>query len=111
VTPGSPTAATDPFFQKQVVETLTANFLRGTDSKDPLASPLFADLSDMPPMYVQVGGDEGLLGDAVELGEAAQRAGVDARASRSSPSSCTYSRWRWAGPRRQTRRSEISPDG
>jgi monoterpene epsilon-lactone hydrolase len=46
------------------------------DRKDPLASPLFADLTGMPPMYVQVSGAEMLLDDSVRLVEAARAAGV-----------------------------------
>jgi monoterpene epsilon-lactone hydrolase len=69
----------DPFFKKEVVEALAANFLRGTDAKDPLASPLFADLKGMPPMHIQAGGDEALVGESVRLAEAARLADVDAR--------------------------------
>lgn len=46
---------------------------------DPLVSPLFADLSGMPPMLIQAGGHEVLLDDAVELAARAQAAGVEAR--------------------------------
>lgn len=69
----------DPFFKKEVVEALAANFLHGTDAKDPLASPLFADLKGMPPMHIQAGGDEALVGESVRLAEAAHLADVDAR--------------------------------
>lgn len=69
----------DPFFKKEVVEALAANFLRGTDAKDPLASPLFADLKGMPPMHIQAGGDEALVGESVRLAGAARLADVDAR--------------------------------
>ena len=69
----------DPFFKKEVVETLATNFLRGTDAKDPLASPLWADLRGLPPMHIQAGGDETLAGESVRLAEAARLADVDAR--------------------------------
>jgi epsilon-lactone hydrolase len=69
----------DPYFKKEVVEALAANFLHGTDAKDPLASPLFADLKGMPPMHIQAGGDEALVGESVRLAEAARLADVDAR--------------------------------
>jgi monoterpene epsilon-lactone hydrolase len=49
----------------------------GVSPSDPLVSPLFADLTGMPPMYVQVGGGEMLLDDAVRLEEAARRHGVE----------------------------------
>ncbi len=49
----------------------------GVSPTDPLVSPLFADLTGMPPMYVQVGGGEMLLDDAVRLEEAAREHGVE----------------------------------
>lgn len=48
---------------------------------DPLVSPLFADLSGLPPILVQVGGRELLLDDAARLVERAKAAGVAARLS------------------------------
>jgi epsilon-lactone hydrolase len=70
---------TEPFFHKEVVEGLAAMFLAGGDPKDPLASPLYADLSGMPPLYIQVGGDETLLDDSRELERRARDAGVEVR--------------------------------
>ena len=49
------------------------------DARDPLASPAFADLAGMPPMYVQVGGAEMLLDDARRLVARAEQAGVAVR--------------------------------
>jgi acetyl esterase/lipase len=51
----------------------------GGDPRDPLASPLYADLSGLGPIYIQAGGDETLLDDARQLAEHARRAGVDTR--------------------------------
>ncbi|GAA3453998.1 alpha/beta hydrolase [Dactylosporangium matsuzakiense] len=45
---------------------------------DPMVSPLFADLTGLPPMYIQVGGGEMLLDDAVRLEQAARKHGVEA---------------------------------
>lgn len=45
------------------------------DPHDPRLSPLRAELAGLPPMYVQVGGDETLLDDARTLVAAARRAG------------------------------------
>lgn len=70
---------TEPFFHKEVVEGLAAMFLAGGDAKDPLASPLYADLSGVPPLYIQVGGDETLLDDSRELERRARDAGVEVR--------------------------------
>jgi epsilon-lactone hydrolase len=69
----------DAFFCKEVVGALATMFLGGADPKDPLASPLHSDLSGLPPMYIQVGGDETLLGESLQLDENARKAGVDVR--------------------------------
>lgn len=70
---------TEAFFYKEVVEILAAMFLAGTDPKDPLASPVFADLTGLPPTFIQAGGDETLLGESRRLEENARLAGVDVR--------------------------------
>jgi acetyl esterase/lipase len=46
------------------------------DRRAPLASPLYADLRDLPPLLIHVGADETLLDDSRRLAERAQRAGV-----------------------------------
>jgi acetyl esterase/lipase len=47
--------------------------------RTPLMSPLFADLSGLPPLLLLVGEDEILKDDAVRVAERATRAGTDAR--------------------------------
>jgi monoterpene epsilon-lactone hydrolase len=70
----------DVLVQKEVVEVMAATFLgEGGNRRDPLANPLYADLSGLPPMYIQVGGDETLLDDSRRLAERARKAGVDVR--------------------------------
>ena len=48
----------------------------GIDRKDPRVSPLYADLSGLPPMLIQVGSAEGLLDDATRFAGAAGAADV-----------------------------------
>jgi acetyl esterase/lipase len=48
------------------------------DPADPMASTLFADLTGLPPLLLQVGGDEVLLDDSRILAERARAAGVEA---------------------------------
>jgi acetyl esterase/lipase len=43
---------------------------------DPLASPLFGDLKDLPPLLIQVGTDERLLDDSKQYADRAAKAGV-----------------------------------
>jgi epsilon-lactone hydrolase len=70
----------DVLVQKEVVEVMAATFLGdGGNRRDPLANPLYADLKGLPPMYIQVGGDETLLDDSRRLREHAKKAGVDVR--------------------------------
>lgn len=49
---------------------------------DPGVSPLFADLSQLPPTLIQVGEDEILLNDSLRLAERAQAAGASVRLER-----------------------------
>jgi len=51
-------------------------YLAGTDPGHPAASPLYADLSGLPPLLIQVGTAEILRDDAVRLAAAARDAGV-----------------------------------
>ena len=46
------------------------------DPRQPLASPLYAELHGLPPLLIHVGADETLLDDSRRLAERAQRAGV-----------------------------------
>jgi monoterpene epsilon-lactone hydrolase len=52
-------------------------YLDGTNPHHPLASPLFAELHDLPPLLIQVGSDEIILSDATRMAEKARAAGVD----------------------------------
>jgi monoterpene epsilon-lactone hydrolase len=55
-----------------------ANHYHGTNAADhPSISPLFGDLSGLPPVLIQVGDAEILLDDSTRLHEAASKAGVD----------------------------------
>jgi len=49
---------------------------RGQGPRTPLAAPLYADLTGLPPLLIQVGTAETLLDDASRLAERARKAGV-----------------------------------
>src|SRR5437016_5051796 len=70
-------AAVDPIVTHEGIEGMTQAYVGGGDRKAPLVSPLYAHLTDLPPLLVQVGSDEVLLDDARGLGERAKAAGVD----------------------------------
>jgi len=71
-------AEKDVLVSAPIIQTMASTFL-GPDGKpdDPLANPLHADLTDLPPLLIQVGADETLLDDSRALAAAARRAGVD----------------------------------
>jgi monoterpene epsilon-lactone hydrolase len=62
---------------KSALLRMASQYLAGRDSKNPLASPLYADLAGLPPLLVIVGGDEALLDDSIRLVRQAAIAGVD----------------------------------
>jgi acetyl esterase/lipase len=70
-------AALDPMVQKEGVLQLAALYLGGKSPRTPLAAPLYADLSGLPPLLIQVGTAETLLDDASRLAERARKAGVN----------------------------------
>ena len=70
----------DPFFKREVVREIITGFLgEDTNTSDPLANPLYADLSGLGPLYIQSGGAETLADDAHLLADHATKAGVEAR--------------------------------
>ena len=65
-------APIDPMIQRDYLQEIASAYLHGTDPKNPLASPLFGNLENLPPLMIQVGTAETLLSDATCL---AARAG------------------------------------
>lgn len=68
----------DPMITQAGIKEIAARYLGGANPRDPLASPNFADLANLPPMLIQVGSDEVLLDDARTLERRARAAHVDA---------------------------------
>jgi len=73
-------AATDIEITTARLLEMASWYLAGADPRQPLASPLFADLSGLPSLLCVVGGDEALLDDTIRLVRSAGIAGVDATA-------------------------------
>ncbi len=67
----------DPISTPALLRQLASDYLAGANPKTPLASPLFASLSGLPPMLVQVGTADLLLSDSQRLADAAAAAGVE----------------------------------
>jgi epsilon-lactone hydrolase len=71
-------AAADPIHQRSMILALAKGYLgEGADAHNPLASPLYADLSGLPPLLIQAGDRETVRDDAVMLAEKAKATGVD----------------------------------
>lgn len=69
--------AVDPMVRKPGLLRMADFYLNGADAKNPLASPLHADLSGLPPLLIQVGTRETLLDDSRRLHDKALAAGVN----------------------------------
>jgi monoterpene epsilon-lactone hydrolase len=67
----------DPISTPAMLRQFAAGYLGGAAPKTPLASPLFASLSGLPPLLVLVGTADLLLSDSERLAEAAAKAGID----------------------------------
>lgn len=59
--------APDVFFAFDNASTARDQYLQGASADDPLASPVRGDLAGFPPTLVQVGSQEALVGDALDL--------------------------------------------
>lgn len=71
-------AATDALVQRAVVQAMSTMFLGASGSAtDPLANPLHADPTGLPPTYIAAGGAETLLDDAERFAQQARLADVD----------------------------------
>ncbi len=69
--------AVDPLIHKDYLEELAAAYAPAPlDRREPLISPLFADLRGFPPTLIQVGSAETLLADATRFAAAAGAADV-----------------------------------
>ncbi len=71
-------AEADPIHQRPMILALAKSYLgEQGDPRDPLASPLYADLRGLPPLLIQVGDRETVLDDSIGFADKAQSAGVD----------------------------------
>jgi acetyl esterase/lipase len=62
-------AAVDPLLTREDLAAAARLYLDGHDARDPQASPVYGDLTGLPPVRVHVGEDEVLLDDSVRYGE------------------------------------------
>ena len=65
------------FLNKAILDRYTLHYLQGHDPLDPLASPIRADLTGLPPMMILTGDAEALYSEDVDLARRAPEHGVD----------------------------------
>lgn len=70
----------DPFFPNTLrIQEAARSYAGGHALRHPEISPRFANLEGLPDLYIQVGTDEIVLSDSLDLAESAKRAGVTAQ--------------------------------
>jgi epsilon-lactone hydrolase len=67
----------DPMFYGAGVRWMAPVYLGGASPRDPLASPIYADLSKLPPLLIHVSDNEVLLDDSTRLADRAKQCGVN----------------------------------
>jgi acetyl esterase/lipase len=70
-------ADVDPMVKKDGLRQIASLYLGNADPRTPLAAPLYADLTGLPPLLIHVGTAETLLDDSNRLAEKAHAAGID----------------------------------
>lgn len=70
-------AEVDPMVQREHLLDAAKAYLGDAHPRTPLAAPIYADLTGLPPLLIHVGTAEVLLDDATRLAERAKSAGVD----------------------------------
>jgi acetyl esterase/lipase len=67
----------DPWFNPDELQTIASYYCKEVEFEHPLVSPVFADVTGLPPIYIQVGEDEILLSDSTRIAEKIEAAGGD----------------------------------
>ena len=66
----------DPILSLEEMQFLVNQYIGENDPMNPLISPLYADLHDLPPIFIQVGTSEMILDDSLRIAKKAEEAGV-----------------------------------
>ena len=72
----TPRATSTPLLSRELLQPRVTDYTAGQDPALSLISPVFADLSGLPPLIIQAGTHEVLLDDAVRLAQKAAAADV-----------------------------------
>ncbi|WP_416979892.1 alpha/beta hydrolase [Streptomyces sp. T028] len=70
-------ADSDPLLPDELGQAMHDDYLAGHSADDPLVSPVLADMTGLPPLFLQVSGAERLLDDSLTVADRAAREGVE----------------------------------
>jgi epsilon-lactone hydrolase len=99
----------DPLLSFEALQAQVPDYTAGQDAGLGLISPLFADLSGLPPLIIQAGSHEVLLDDAIRLAGVA--ASADVEITSTSRRGCPMSSRRITGSSRKRSKRWTKPDG
>ena len=65
----------DPWFDASDMNVVVEHYCGETDARNPLVSPVFANVAGLPPVYIQVGDHEILLSDSTRFADMLRECG------------------------------------
>jgi acetyl esterase/lipase len=65
----------DPWFRPEDMQVVIDYYCGADEARNPLVSPVFADVAGLPPIYIQVGDDEILLSDSTRFADKMRESG------------------------------------
>ena len=68
-------AGRDPWFHAKDMQVVVRHYCGAEQVRNPLVSPVFANVAGLPPVYIQVGDDEILLSDSTRFADKMRAAG------------------------------------
>ena len=69
----------DPLLTRDLLSAAVHHYLGDGPPRDPRASPVFANMSELPPLLIHVGDDEVLLDDSTRVMERVEKSGGEVR--------------------------------
>ncbi len=72
-------AKVDRLITREMSLNMSQMYIGAVSARDPLVNPLHADYKGYPPTYIQVGGYETIMDDALRVADKAKAAGVDVK--------------------------------
>ena len=70
-------AERDPWFEPDKIDAVVGHYCPNEDPRNPLLSPVFANVAGLPPTLIHVGDDEILLSDSTRFADKLRAEGID----------------------------------